>query len=108
MFSSKLPQNRHPERSASHIYRVTQRSGAESKDPEDAYLVDAVRSFSTTQAGEWDFSYPLRNNRPVPWQRSPPFSNPLLFVIPTEANPDFLPRSARQSHVCAFLLRKGA
>jgi hypothetical protein len=32
----------------------------------------------------------------------------LSFVIPTEANPDFLPRSARQSRVCAFLLRKGA
>jgi hypothetical protein len=46
------------------------------------------------------------NNRPFPWQRPSPLSNPLLFVIPTGANPDFLPRSARQSHVCAFLLRE--
>ena len=30
------------------------------------------------------------------------------LVIPTVANPDFLPRSARQGRVCAFLLRKGA
>src|SRR5580704_10729951 len=36
-------------------------------------------------------------------------SNRYLFlVIPTGANPDFLPRSARQGRVCAFLLRKGA
>jgi hypothetical protein len=27
----------------------------------------------------------------------------LSFVIPTGANPDFLPRSARQGRVCAFL-----
>jgi hypothetical protein len=34
-------------------------------------------------------------------------SNRYLFlVIPTGANPDFLPRSARQGRVCAFLLRK--
>jgi hypothetical protein len=26
----------------------------------------------------------------------------LPFVIPTEANPDFLLRCARQSHVCGF------
>jgi hypothetical protein len=31
-----------------------------------------------------------------------------FLVIPTGANPDFLPRSARQGRVCAFLLRKGA
>jgi hypothetical protein len=31
MFSSKLPQNRHPERSASQIYRVTQRLVARSR-----------------------------------------------------------------------------
>jgi hypothetical protein len=49
-FSLKLPRNRHPERSDSQIYRVTPRDGAESKDPEDAYLAYAVRSFSTTEA----------------------------------------------------------
>ncbi len=27
---------------------------------------------------------------------------PFLFVIPTGANPDFLPRSARHDHVCGF------
>jgi len=37
-----LPQNRHPERSASQIYRVIQRLGAESKDLEGAYLSHAV------------------------------------------------------------------
>jgi hypothetical protein len=56
MFFSKLPQNRHPERSASQIYRVNSVRGAESKDPEGAYLVDAVWSFSTTQAREQDSS----------------------------------------------------
>jgi hypothetical protein len=49
-FSSKLPQNRHPERSASQIYRVTQRSVRGSKDPGDAYLTHAARSFSTAEA----------------------------------------------------------
>jgi hypothetical protein len=51
----KTPQNRHPERSASQIYRVAQLDGAESKDPEGAYLTDAARSFSTTEASEQDF-----------------------------------------------------
>jgi hypothetical protein len=48
------------------------------------------------------------SNRPFFQQPIFPYKYPLLFVIPTGANPDFLPRSARQSHVCAFLLRKGA
>jgi hypothetical protein len=48
-------QSRHPERSASQIRsRDTALHGAESKDPEDAYLVDVVRSFSTTEAREQD------------------------------------------------------
>ena len=34
VFFSNLPQNRHPERSASQIYRVVHRLGAESKDLE--------------------------------------------------------------------------
>src|ERR1700681_5329 len=51
-FPSKLSQNRHPERSASQIYRVNSVWGAKSKDPNDAYLVDAGRTFSTTQARE--------------------------------------------------------
>ena len=47
-----LPQNRHPERSASPIDRVTQRAcGAESKDLGGAYLNHAVRRFSTTEHG---------------------------------------------------------
>jgi hypothetical protein len=46
---SNSPQKRHPERSASQIYRVTQLDGAESKDPGDAYLTHAVRTFSTTE-----------------------------------------------------------
>jgi hypothetical protein len=36
------------------------------------------------------------------WNRYP------FLVIPTGANPDFLPRCARQGRVCAFLSRKGA
>ena len=55
---SKLRQNRHPERSASPIYRVTQRLVARSRRacPErsrrnlgGAYFTHAVRSFSTTE-----------------------------------------------------------
>ena len=57
-FSSNSPQNRHPERSASPIYRVTQRLWArKSKDLEDAHLTHAARTFSTTEARERD----LRN-----------------------------------------------
>ncbi len=51
-FSSKLPQNRHPEAERlKGLSRDTALNGAESKDPEDAYLAYAVRSFSTTEAG---------------------------------------------------------
>ena len=54
---SSPQQSRHPERSASRIYRVTRRfDGAESKDPEDAYLAHAVRSFPTTEAREQDLA----------------------------------------------------
>jgi hypothetical protein len=56
MFSFKLPQNRHPERSASEIYRVNSTWGAESKDLGGAYLSHAARSFSTTEARPiWSF-----------------------------------------------------
>jgi hypothetical protein len=54
MFFFKTPRKRHPERSASQIYRVTLRLGAESKDPEGAYLTHAARTFSTTEAREQD------------------------------------------------------
>jgi hypothetical protein len=55
MFFVKLPQNRHPERSASQIDRVVQGLvAAESKDPGGAYLTQAVRSFSTTEARQQD------------------------------------------------------
>jgi hypothetical protein len=48
MFSSNFPQNRHPERSASQIYRHNKGVySAESKDLEGAYPPDEVRSFST-------------------------------------------------------------
>jgi hypothetical protein len=49
-FSSELPQSRHPERSASQIYRVTQLYGAESKDLCGAYFAHAVRAFSAAGA----------------------------------------------------------
>jgi hypothetical protein len=46
MFFFKLPQNRHPERSASQIFSVTQRlMGAESKDPEDEILSMLLGAF---------------------------------------------------------------
>jgi hypothetical protein len=32
----------------------------------------------------------------------------LEFVIPTEANPDFLQGATTHGHVCGFLLRKAA
>jgi hypothetical protein len=52
-FSPKLPQNRHPERSASQICRLDPAlEGAESKDPGGAYSAHAVRAFSTTEARE--------------------------------------------------------
>src|ERR1700722_4001782 len=45
-FFSKLPQNRHPEAERLRdLSRDTALDGAESKDPEDAYLANAVRSF---------------------------------------------------------------
>jgi hypothetical protein len=51
MFSSKLPQNRHPEAERlTDLSRDTTLYGAKSKDPEDAYLAYAVRSFSPTEA----------------------------------------------------------
>ena len=62
MFFSKLPQNRHPEWSASQIYRVAQRLVARSRracpelsrgNPEGAYLAHAACSFSTTEAHTW-------------------------------------------------------
>jgi hypothetical protein len=40
-------QNRHPERSASQICRVTRSLLAESKDPGGAYSANAARSFQT-------------------------------------------------------------
>jgi hypothetical protein len=48
------PQDRHPERSASPIYRMIQRLCAESKDLGGAHFTHAVRSFSTTEAGQQD------------------------------------------------------
>ena len=53
VFFSNLPQNRHPERSASQIYRVRHRLGAESKDLGGAYLTRAVGTLSTAEARTW-------------------------------------------------------
>ena len=50
IFFVKTPTKRHPERSASQIYGVnTALVGAESKDPEGAYLTHVAQSFSTTE-----------------------------------------------------------
>jgi hypothetical protein len=56
-FSLEPPQKRHPERSASSdSSRETALDGAESKDPEDAYLAHAARSFSATEARRQDLA----------------------------------------------------
>jgi hypothetical protein len=49
MFFAKLPQNRHPERSASQIDCVTQRLWRGVEGPRRCYLTLAVGSFSTTE-----------------------------------------------------------
>jgi hypothetical protein len=49
MFFVKLPQNRHPERSASQIGCVPQRLWRGVEGPRRCYLTHAVRSFSTTE-----------------------------------------------------------
>jgi hypothetical protein len=49
MLFVKLPQNRHPERSASQIDCVTQRLWRGVEGPRRCYLTHAVRSFSTTE-----------------------------------------------------------
>jgi len=54
MFFVKLPQNRHPERSASQIDACHSACGAESKDPGRAYFTHAARSFSPTEARQQD------------------------------------------------------
>src|ERR1700683_513032 len=54
MFFVKLPQNRHPERSASQIDCVTQRLWRGVEGPRRCYLTHAVRSFSTTEARQQD------------------------------------------------------
>ncbi|MEA2541025.1 MAG: hypothetical protein QOH35_2391 [Acidobacteriaceae bacterium] len=52
-FSSNLPQNRHPERSASQIYRVVQRWARSRRTSKGAYSIDAVGTLSTTEARPW-------------------------------------------------------
>jgi hypothetical protein len=48
-----VPQNRHPEAERlTELSRDTALDGAEPKDPDAAYLANAVRSFSTTEARE--------------------------------------------------------
>ena len=50
-----LTQNRHPERSASQIDRVTQRSWRGVEGPRRAYPTHAARSFSTTEPAPLQF-----------------------------------------------------
>jgi hypothetical protein len=38
-------------------------------------------------------AFPGPNNRPVLWQRSSPYNNPFLFVIPSEAEGSAVPRT---------------
>src|SRR5271167_2478330 len=51
-FFVKLPQNRHPERSASQIDSVTQRLWRGVEGPRRCFLTHAARSFSATEAGK--------------------------------------------------------
>src|SRR5258708_8691749 len=60
-----------------------------------------TRGVMGLQPAQGDEKRPPSSNR-SPWKLRPP------LVIPTDANPDFLPRSTGQSRVCAFLLKKGA
>jgi hypothetical protein len=72
-FSSKLPQNRHPERSASQIDRVTQCLCAESKDLGGVYFAHAARSFSTTEpapGGLATFAQPSLGKQLKGWRRA--------------------------------------
>src|SRR5260370_36815313 len=52
-FSPNLPQNRHPERSASQIYRVVQRWARSRRTSRGAYSPHAVGTLSTTEARTW-------------------------------------------------------
>src|ERR1700677_1071667 len=45
----KLPQGRHPERSASQTYRLTEGLWRAVEGPRGCHLTHAVRSFSTTE-----------------------------------------------------------
>src|SRR6266852_2750583 len=47
---SNLPQNRHPERSASQIYRVVHRWARSRRTSRGAYSTHAVGTLSTTEA----------------------------------------------------------
>jgi hypothetical protein len=104
VFLSKLPQNRHPERSASQIYRVTQRLVARSRRacPErgrgnlgNAYLIDAAQAFPATGARTFRIRQGLS---PGPRQELPAscdFQQPLSVEAPpsplsSRAYPDFL------------------
>src|SRR5271163_2867791 len=46
------PQSRHPERSASHIYRITEGLWRGVEGPRQCLLADALRSFSATNYKE--------------------------------------------------------
>ena len=66
MFFVKLPQNRHPERSASPIARVIQRLWRGVEGPRRRYLTHAVRSFSTTEpAPGWAATVVPRGREPT-------------------------------------------
>jgi hypothetical protein len=45
---------------------------------------------------------PFRHPEPLLQQPPFPYNHPLLFVIPTGANPDFLPRSTGNGPCAAF------
>jgi hypothetical protein len=63
---SSVRQNRHPERSASHIYSNRGLYGAESKDPGDACWQMLLGAFWPQTTTEDKKSHKLRGSRPVP------------------------------------------
>src|SRR5277367_3373000 len=81
MFFVKLPQNRHPERSASQIDCVTQRLWRGVEGPRRCYLTHAARSFSTTEARKQDLVRYALDGHVHLFMRCNHFPSPVLFKV---------------------------
>jgi hypothetical protein len=81
----KLPQNRHPERSASQIDCVTHRLWRGVEGPRRCYLTHAVRSFSTTEPA------PGGPRRSLPGTENQELASILLCPAPTSTFSEDVP-----------------